>query len=96
MLAKGLDPPQLLLSRSQLPIREQLFTVLRRPLDREAECTRGNVPREHLWAGDRDRDLELPVVSVKVRREMIVKMHPDDDPEESRDLGHLAKVRMDA
>src|SRR5213593_1639369 len=96
MLAKGFDPPQLLLRRRQLPVGPQFVPVLDSPLDREAERTRGKMSGEHVQTGDRHRRLELPVVSMKVGWQMVVEVHPDDDPEESRDFGHRATVRTGA
>jgi hypothetical protein len=88
MLAKRLDPSQSLTGRRQLPIREELVPVLRCPLDRETERSRGKPTVEDLEASDGDLDLEFAVHSVEVRRMVIVEVHADDDPEESRDLRH--------
>ena len=66
MLAKGLDSPQPLASRCQLPIHEKLLLVLGRPLDRQTQRARWKPPIEDLQAPNRDRDLELAVDSMEM------------------------------
>lgn len=94
MLAKRLDSPQSPASRCQLPVRQKLVPVQGRPLDREAEGTRWEPPTEDFKAMNFYLSLELAVLSMKVRRPMIIEVHPDDDPEEPRNLGHRVKVRI--
>ena len=48
------------------------------------------------WTVDRDLRLVLAIDRVEMRRQMIVELHPHDDPEETRDLRHLATVRGEA
>jgi hypothetical protein len=92
MLAKRLDSPQSLTSRRQLPVQQELIPVLSRPFDRETEGPGWELPVEDLETANRDLDFEFAVHGVEVRRVVIIEVHPDDDPEEARDLRHRATV----
>jgi len=82
MLAKRLNAPQLLASRCQLPIYEELLLVLGRPFDRQTQRARWKLPIQDLQALNRDLDLEFAVDSMKMWWVMILEVHADDDPEE--------------
>lgn len=77
----------------QLPIDEQFRGMDRSPLHGEAECSRRKGSIEDARAIDRDLRLVLSVHSVEVRRQVILELHSNDDPEEPRDLRHRATVR---
>jgi hypothetical protein len=83
MLAKGLDSPQPLASRCQLPIDKKLLLVLGRPLDRQTQRARWKPPIQDLKPPNRDLDLELAIDSMEMGRVMILEVHSDNDTEES-------------
>lgn len=67
----------------QLPVDQKFRGVDRRPLHGQAEGSRRQGSMQDARTIDRNLRLVLSVHSVEVRRQVILELHSNDDPEES-------------
>ena len=68
----------------------------RGPLHSQAERSRRQGSVQDARPIDRDLRFVLSVHGVKVRRQVILELHSNDDPEEPRDLRHRATALVGA
>ncbi len=72
------------------PVRLQLRPMQRRPLAHELERTTRQIANEHRSGLDRNHRMVLGVLSMEMRRLVIVEIHRDHDAVEDADPGHDA------
>ena len=75
------------------PVDEKLVRIDRSPLHGEAERSRRQGSVQDAWTLDRDLRLVFSIYGVEVRRQVILELHSNDDPEEPRHLRHRPTVR---
>lgn len=71
-----------------MPVVFEFVTVKGGPLGDEGECSWREAASEHLAGLDRDGDLMSRVPSGEVRRQVIIRVHLNDDSVEAADLWH--------
>jgi hypothetical protein len=62
------------------------------PFDDKGQDPWGEITGENANRIDSNTGLNAAVMGVKVGRQVIVEVHPDDDPKEAGDLGHPTTV----
>ena len=92
LLLQGFDRNERKAERRPLPILIELGAMQYEPLEHRAQCVPGE-PALDDPAVERDGDLEIPVLRVEMRWEVITVVHADHDPEEPGELWHEAMLR---